>query len=357
MSSILEFKNGIAFHPGYYIKELIEESGLTQEDFAKRLDTTPKNLSLLVRGEQSLSVEMALKLSRMTGSSVNYWLNLQTAFDTKKAEFRSLQELEEERKVFKFIDYRYFREHFGLPDHPRKVDEQIAEVRRFLNVSTLCVFKKPDMTVSFRAGSSEMEEQNIIRVNIMVQIAANKALKTDSPKFDKTLFAEKVDMALGQTRNHSGFYPVLKKAFLEAGVVFVVLPNLSGSQLNGATKKIGGRVMLMVSDRRLYSDVFWFTLFHEIGHIMNEDYGVSFEREKGAQEEIANKYAENMLIPADAYQSFINQKRFSLASIEEFADTIGRDPGIVLGRLENDGFVGREDQYLSKNLRYRYRVA
>ena len=48
MSNYMEYNDKIAFHPGYYIKEIIEESGLTQEDFAKRLDTTPKNLSLLV---------------------------------------------------------------------------------------------------------------------------------------------------------------------------------------------------------------------------------------------------------------------------------------------------------------------
>ena len=76
MSNYIEYNDTIAFHPGYDIKEIIDESGLTQEDFAKRLDTTPKNLSLLIRGEQSLSIDIAMKLSRMIGTSVNYWLNL-----------------------------------------------------------------------------------------------------------------------------------------------------------------------------------------------------------------------------------------------------------------------------------------
>ena len=58
MSNYIEYDDKIAFHPGYYIKEIVEESGLTQEDFAKRLDTTPKNLSLLIRGEQNLSITM-----------------------------------------------------------------------------------------------------------------------------------------------------------------------------------------------------------------------------------------------------------------------------------------------------------
>ena len=50
MGNYIQYDDTIAFHSGYYIKELVEESGLTQEDFAKRLDITPKNLSLLIIG-------------------------------------------------------------------------------------------------------------------------------------------------------------------------------------------------------------------------------------------------------------------------------------------------------------------
>ena len=108
MSEYIEYDNKVAFHPGYYIKEIIAESGLTQEDFAKRLDTTPKNLSILIRGEQSLSKDIAMKLSRLLGTSIGYWLNLQKTYDTLMAEFASAQELEEERKIFDLFEYSIF---------------------------------------------------------------------------------------------------------------------------------------------------------------------------------------------------------------------------------------------------------
>ena len=253
MSNYIEYNDTVAFHPGYYIKEIVEESGLTQEDFAKRLDTTPKNLSILIRGEQSLSIDIAMKLSRMIGTSVSYWLNLQNSYDSLIAEFKSQEELKEERKVFENFDYKYFRENYGLPDLPRKKDEQIKILREFLKIATLTVLTKRDMSVCFRSSTRELEESSIVKANTMVQIATNKALAIEAPKFNKKKFEEAVQYALTLTKNHKEFYPLIRKAFEEAGVIFVILPNISGSKINGATKKVGDNIMLMVNDRRLYS--------------------------------------------------------------------------------------------------------
>ena len=355
MSNYIEFNDTIAFHPGYYIKEVVEESGLTQEDFAKRLDTTPKNLSLLIRGEQNLSIDIAMKLSRMIGTSVSYWLNLQNSYDALIAQFKSQEELAQEQKIFDYLEYKYFRDNYGLPDLPRKKDEQIKCTREFLNVATLTVFTKRDMAVNFRSSTKEIAEGNIVKANVMVQIATNRALKIDAPKFNKKKFEDAVKYALTLTRNHEGFYPLIREAFLKTGVIFVILPNISGSKINGATKKVGDNIMLMVNDRRLNADSFWFTLFHEIGHIINGDYGISFEKETGEQENAADKYARDCLIPPEKYQEFINNQKFDLYSVKVFANQIERDPGIVLGRLQNDGIVSFDD-WSMKSLRHKYKV-
>lgn len=92
MISYIEHKGVIAFHPGYYVKETIEEHGVTLDDFAKRLNTTPNNLSALISGEQRLSVDIAKKLSGMLGTSVDYWLNLQKKYDSLIAEVKAEEE-------------------------------------------------------------------------------------------------------------------------------------------------------------------------------------------------------------------------------------------------------------------------
>ena len=358
MSNYIEYNDKVAFHPGYYLKEMVEESGLTQEDFAKRLGTTPKNLSILIRGEQSLSIDIATKLSRMLGTSIAYWLNLQQTYDEMQAEFLSDEELIREREVFKVLDYQYFRSHFGLPNLPRKIDEQIKCVREFLSIASLTVLTERNLAISFRSYSDNLSKSNIVNSNAMVQVAINKALKTETPKYNLKKFMEAVDFALTQTENHKNFLPVIKKAFFEAGVVLVVLPNLRNSGINGATKKIDGKILLMVNDRRHYADTFWFTLFHEIGHIISGDYGITFTDNKTGVEDVADRYAQKKLIPQEEYEAFIKQTTvFDEGTIREFSKRIGRDPGIVFGRLQNDQLIPYTQTRLGDSIRHKYNVA
>lgn len=357
MSNYIEYNDKVAFHPGYYLSEVVDESGLTQADFAKRLGTTPKNLSILLRGEQRLSIDIATKLARMFGTTIAYWLNLQQIYDEMQAEFLSNEEVKKEREIFRFLDYNYFKTNFALPDLPRKIDEQIKHVREFLSVSSLTILEERDLAVSFRSYSEKLSRSNIVSANAMVQIAVNKALEVEAPKFNKKKFDEAVKFALTQTRNHQNFLPTIREAFHEAGVVLVVLPNLKNSGINGATKKIDGKILLMVNDRRHYADTFWFTLFHEIGHIMNSDYGVTFKNNKDESEHEADLYAQNKLIPGQQYMEFVKRNKvFDEKCIREFADSINQDPGIVFGRLQNDGKIPYTDTELSENLRHKYNV-
>ena len=354
MSNYIEYNDKIAFHPGYYLKELVDESGLTQEDFAKRLGTTPKNLSILIRGEQSLSIDVATKLSRMLGTTIAYWLNLQQAYDEKLAEIQSEEELKKEREIFKLIDYKYFRDHFKLPDLPRRVDEQIKCVREFLSIASLTVLEEENLAVNFRSYSEKLSRSNMINANAMVQIGINQTIKAKIQKYNKKKFEKAVSFALTQTKNHTGFFPVIKEAFGEAGVALIALPNLKNSGINGATKRVNGKIMLMVNDRRHYADTFWFTLFHEIGHILNGDLGVSLHDET---EDEADHYAQMKLIPQEQYEEFIQQHDyFDESIICQFAETIDRDPGIVLGRLLRDRLVPETDMRLKNKLRHSYNV-
>ena len=84
--TIVENIDLIAFHPGQYIGELIEDYQLTQKEFAEKLEVSPKTISKLVDGEESISNDLAQKLEKLTNISMKTWLNLQASYDRKVAE-------------------------------------------------------------------------------------------------------------------------------------------------------------------------------------------------------------------------------------------------------------------------------
>ena len=84
-------------------------------------------------------------------------------------------------------------------------------------------------------------------------------------------------------------------------------------------------------------------------------YQIAQMEETAYLQEIADKYAEDMLIPPEQYQNFIRNNKFDIQAIKNFATEINRDPGIVLGRLQNDKKVGFDDWTL-KPLRHKYKV-
>ena len=86
-NKIVEYKDLIAFHPGQYVEELIEEYNVTQKEFAERLGVSEMKLGKLVNGEESISNDIARKLAKVTNISMITWLNLQNAYDVKVTEF------------------------------------------------------------------------------------------------------------------------------------------------------------------------------------------------------------------------------------------------------------------------------
>jgi addiction module antidote protein HigA len=86
-NKIIECKDLIAFHPGQYIGEIIEDYQMTQKEFAENLGVSPKTISKLVKGEESISNEIAQKLEKFTNISMKTWFNLQNAYDVKMEGF------------------------------------------------------------------------------------------------------------------------------------------------------------------------------------------------------------------------------------------------------------------------------
>ena len=90
MSNVKEYKDIVAFHPGYYIADIIDDMEVSQNEFAARMGTTVETLSKLINGQANISNDLATKLSVMLGTSVEVWQNLQNTYDQKLIEIQQV---------------------------------------------------------------------------------------------------------------------------------------------------------------------------------------------------------------------------------------------------------------------------
>lgn len=362
MSNIIEYKDIMAFHPGYYIADIIEDMEISQSEFAVRLDTTPKTISKLINAQCNLSNDLAQKLSIMLGTEIEVWLNLQKTYDEKVAEIEQQRCFDSQVEIANLIDYSYFVRIAKLPDTRNKL-EKVANLCKFFRISNLHILKEPDFLVNYRTGISSLREKNLINAQAWLQTAINAANASSVEKFD----VEKLRKSLPEIRSMTVqkpeiFLPRLKSIFSDCGVSFVLLPHLKNSGINGAVKWFSQeRVMLAINDRRCYADTFWFSLFHEIKHIMQQKYKTIFVSSSGQDmeqleskfEQEADEFASNYLIPRSDYKKICNNKYITDTEICSFATEIGVHPGIVAGRLQYDKVI---PQNRCSQLKVKYQI-
>ena len=265
----------IAFHPGFSVQEEVERSGLSQEDFAKKMNTTPKNLSLLINGEQRLTMDMAMKLSRTTGSSVDFWLKKQQMYDEKIAMMHAEEELVNERVVYKDMNYAYFKNHYSLPDHAGKRDEQIEEVRSFLHIATLSVLKSMDLCARYR-NPEALTQGDIIRANAMMQIAINQVPASEISDFDRKRFNRLVAYMIELTADKEKAEE-WKTILHDTGVIFIPMPEFKGTSIVSASKKVGHHILLVanMSTKKGGKPSASENVKTELEHIRKGEYGVT----------------------------------------------------------------------------------
>ena len=362
----IEYQELIAFHPGYYVKDYIDEQGITQEELAKRLQTTPKYISDLVNGRINLTDEMVLKLSIVFGTSTKLWLNLNQKYIEKKLEIEKRIRIDQECELVKKIDYKFWVE-LGLVKATRITAEKVQELQRYFKVSSLSVLGQRDFLVQYRTSVSEVTDVNVINANAWVQTAINLGTQIEVEPFDKKKLLEAIPEIRSMTvQNPKDFYPRLRALLASCGVALVLLPNLKNCGVNGAVKWLGkDKVVLALNDRRKYADTFWFALFHELGHVLQQRIKVllvSEIKKAGLEtddliqrlEAEADSFSQNTLIPKAEYDEFVMMcsRGFTAEAIRCFAARINVLPGIVVGRLQHDGYLTNQTTLNSLKIKY-----
>ena len=340
----IEYENLSAYHPGYYIAELLEDLEMKQEELAKRLTITPKNLSDLINGKASISENIAKNLSLMLGTSADIWLELQKKYDLKVIEIKALKDQANEIQDLEQIDYSYFVKLGVVSPTPDKI-KQVSSLFKYFAISSFSVFKKPDFLVQFRQTQA-IDEKIILNSNAWVQTVINIGKQIETQPFSERKLKEYLPNIIAMTsQNPDEFLPRLNEIFAECGVAFVLIPSLKNSGVYGATKWINKeKVILGITNRGVHADIFWFSLMHEIGHVFQKKITktiVDFDAGNSQEdfEKDADTFAKNALIPEIKYNLFVRAKNFSEQKVRDFAKSINIHPGIVVGRLQKEGLL------------------
>ena len=147
----------------------------------------------------------------------------------------------------------------------------------------------------------------------------------------------------------------LKELFAECGVVFQVVKNFAGAPVQGFIRKNDNKIILSMTIRRAFADEFWFTLFHEIGHLLNGDIAgnqfIDYADSKSNMEEKADEFASNALINEEEYRKFVESGNLTEEKIRKFSKEQNVKPFIVVGRIQRD----QKDYKLFYNLKTRYK--
>jgi len=158
------------------------------------------------------------------------------------------------------------------------------------------------------------------------------------------------------------FLPQAQTLLARCGVALILLPHLPKTYAHGATFWLTStKAVVQMSIRGSWADIFWFSLFHELAHVLlHSKRHIFIEGEGGedpawrTQEDEANSFAGDVLIPPGPYRAFTGQGIFTAGAIRQFAAQRGIAPGVVVGRLQHDSFIERNQV---NGLRERYRWA
>jgi HTH-type transcriptional regulator / antitoxin HigA len=328
--------------PGDTILELLEERGMTQSELAQRMGRPVKTINEIIHGKAMLTPETALQLEKVLGTPARLWLALEHNYRehlARQAEDESLQahkgwldnfpvkemqkcrwlpqEKDKSRQLFTLLRF------FGLAT-PDSWEDIWA--KNLVNFRKTAAFQSSDYALSAWLRQGELKAQNI-----------------PTCPYDKAAFRSLLNNEIRSlTCDRSGGFDQLVDLCANVGVAVVFVPQLREARVSGAARWLSPqKALIQLSLRYKRDDQFWFSFYHEAGHILQHGKRDIFihlgEKGEGGKEEDADDFAADTLIPRREYEHFVHGcEYFSKENVKRFADEIGVAPGIVVGRLQYD---------------------
>ena len=327
----------IATPPGATIKEQLNERGMSQKEFAARIDMSEKHISKLINGEVQLTPDVAVRLEFVLGVPAKFWNNLEAVYREKLIKVETENTMDADKNLAKELPYNEMAK-FGWVPETRDSSEKVVNLRKYFEVVELSLLENNQIT-RIACRRLAVTEKSDLALLAWAQQAKLKAreIKTSSINIKK-LINNISEIRKMTVLKPSEFCPKLKYILADCGIALVFIPHLKGSFLQGASFMDGNKIVVGLTTRGKDADKFWFSLFHELAHIILGHIGQS-DGTNESDEDAADKWSKDILIPVEDFEVFKAKKCFSVNNVIEFAGSVGIAPGIVVGRLQNEGYI------------------
>lgn len=342
-----EYIPDVVSPPGETLQELLDERGMTQAELAQRTGRPKKTINEIIQGKAEITPETALQLERVLGVPANFWNERERTYRDYLARLAEEQRLITYQPWLDGIPVAAMIKQGWIEGYESRA-LQIHEVLRFFGVVSPdqwyelwqqpgVVFRKSPAFQSHPGVVSAWLRQGELLAQHMVCASYNAGAF-------RTLLHQIRELTCATPEI---FRIELPRLCAEVGVAVVIVPELPQTRVCGATRWLTPtKALIQLSLRYKRDDQFWFTFFHEAGHILLHGKREAFVDEEDGyadeKEAEANTFAAEMLIPNEHLQIFLQRqgtRYFSAEDVKQFAAQIGIAPGIVVGRLQHDGAV------------------
>lgn len=327
--------------PGDTILDILRARKMSHEVFASQVGQELVKVQQLLSGVTPITLDLAERLERVLGAPHTFWM----IRDLQFRKHLGLRQHETKGRLSEWIEEFPLKDmvRYGWLQETTTKLEAARECLDFFGVADVQAWEKRYGEIfsahSFRTSLTFQAGRGATAAWIrQCEIEANRIR---CGRWDPKSFRNEITSIRTLTRKKrpEDFLPELTEGCAKHGVAVVVVRALTGCRASGATRFLSPtKGLLALSARYLVEDHFWFTFFHEAGHLLLHGKTAAFlefrNMEKCKQEEEANDFASKVLIPEE-HRARLHGLGSSARKIVAFAREIGVSPGIVIGQLQH----------------------
>lgn len=334
--------------PYEYIEEWLEDNGVSQAKLARLMGVSAKHITKLKQGD-TLTIEIARKLEYVTGIPVKFWINAEATYKADLARLEEAKALEKVDIPFSDSALSELRSR-GITTSTRQrgqkgfLCQQLMQLFRVGSWESLIMKLGSNRELSIAYRQTATADYNSVSIWLELGLRELEELSPIASFNEaglKQLVPEIRQLTLSPPEHFGGR---LVEMLNSVGVHLIYVKDLPGTGTFGATRWIDGKPVIQLSLRNKREDIFWFTLFHEIGHVLLHGRDGVFvnvdDADKPVLEKDADNYASDVLLPHEAVSAL--RPGITLSEVDRIAKRAGIAPGVVVGRCHHEKYLAHQ---------------